>query len=88
MTTDGLSHVPVGLSDLTSESDACTPSQEECIAEAAELLALAIAEQAELVATEGVAAAARAAGCVTDSQIAAWAARFFPGAAVELREAS
>lgn len=88
MSTPGLSHVRVDLSHATDDSHAGTPSQEECIAEAAELLALAIAEQAELVATEGVAAAARAAGCVTDSQIAAWAARFFPGAAVELREAS
>lgn len=88
MTTDRLSHAHRVQSDTTDASEMVAPTQADCIAEAADLLALAIAEQAELVATDGVAAAARAAGCRSDAEIAAWGARFFPGVPVEFRRAS
>lgn len=58
----------------------------DCLAEAAQVLAAGLAETDELAASRGVAEAARAAGCVTDRQIAEWSARYFPGLPVAIQE--
>jgi uncharacterized protein YfcZ (UPF0381/DUF406 family) len=65
-----------------------TTSRSDCVAEAARVFALALQERDELAATEGVAAAARAAGCRSEREIAAYRDAFFPGAPLALEQAS